>query len=973
MKRRVISLTSALLAIWMFFIYCFQTNEVYAEILEPKYFEVLSEHNLVDDSQAVILRPADIAAQSGANVKILPKEMSKGYGEDVILLPPQSTLTFEVNVPKAGGYHIIVDYFITQNTMENLNISVSINREYQFYESRNIKLPAVWKDKTKQYRQDDYGNDVYPSSERVFKWQSAVLNTNIYNLTQPLVFNFKEGKNTITIKNNHVELMVGKVIISPKLDIIPYSQYREQHKDKPVIEDEMIVIQGEDYVEKSESYIRGAKSNDHNVYPYHPVKKKINYLAPETWQNPGESVTYVFNVKKSGLYSIHFKYKQDVKKDFPVFKRIYIDGKVPFAELNEYAFSYSGEKYRNETLSLGNEKVLIYLEKGTHRLTVESTASPYFETHENLVSIIRLISDTALQIKFVTGNKVDKNRDWNIVEYVPTIKEDLLKSAEKLQKEYEKLSQIANKKDSYVLSTLKIAIDRLKVFADDPDKLVNNIDQFYLGGNSIAQQIALLLPELLKQPLAIDCIYVTGVNVQLPPPTTNFVRSIIEGTKKLILSFTTEREASQKIEKDKLNVWVNRSIPHVEVLREKIENEFTPKTGIKVNVSTMPDEQKLLLANSAGRAPDVVLGASSYRPFDFALRGALYDLRQFEDFGEYIRDYPSEMFIPFSIGDSCYAIPETVNVSLLFYRKDILEKLKLEVPETWDDVVKILPTLSRYGMSFNTMIANVGGLKHFGVTVPFIHQFGGKIYSADGTKVELGDPNTVKAFKFMTDLYTKYSLPENIENFYNNFRYGVTPIGMSDFNTYILLKNAAPEIMGQWGIAPSVGVRSEKGEVLRYHPAVNTSCIIMKSTKWPKESWEFIKWWMDTDTQVSYANEMQLRYGPEYIWTSANLKAFMQCSVIDQNDKEVILTQYQYIKEIPRNPAYFAVERELSNAWNKVVFDGVPPRIALDQAIILSNREIRKKLKEFGYIDSEGNIVKPFKTITASKIDSWKE
>jgi len=130
---------------------------------------------------------------------------------------------------------------------------------------------------------------------------------------------------------------------------------------------------------------------------------------------------------------------------------------------------------------------------------------------------------------------------------------------------------------------------------------------------------------------------------------------------------------------------------------------------------------------------------------------------------------------------------------------------------------------------------------------------------------------------------------------------------------------------------------------------------------------------MDTETQVSYANEMQLRYGPEYIWNSANLEAFSQSSVISGKEKEVILKQFEYIREIPRNPAYFAVERELSNAWNKVVFDGMSPRIAIDQAITLSNREIRKKLKEFGYMDGLGNLTKPFETITTEKIDAWKE
>ena len=143
------------------------------------------------------------------------------------------------------------------------------------------------------------------------------------------------------------------------------------------------------------------------------------------------------------------------------------------------------------------------------------------------------------------------------------------------------------------------------------------------------------------------------------------------------------------------------------------------------------------------------------------------------------------MLVMFSIGDQCFGLPETANFVVQFYRKDILASLGLEVPETWDDVLAMLPVLSRYGMSYNTYLSNLESFKHFGATMPFINQYGGKLYSEDGSRVELGDPDTVAAFTLMTDLYTRYSLPASIPNFYNNFKKGISPIGMSDISTYI--------------------------------------------------------------------------------------------------------------------------------------------------------------------------------------------
>ncbi len=64
------------------------------------------------------------------------------------------------------------------------------------------------------------------------------------------------------------------------------------------------------------------------------------------------------------------------------------------------------------------------------------------------------------------------------------------------------------------------------------------------------------------------------------------------------------------------------------------------------------------------------------------------------------------------------------------------------------------------------------------------------------------------------------------------------------------------------------------------------------------------------------------------------------------------------------------MERELSNAWNKVVNDGVNPRVAIDDAVVIINREIRRKLTEFGYY-KDGERVKPYIIPTYENIHLW--
>ena len=65
-------------------------------------------------------------------------------------------------------------------------------------------------------------------------------------------------------------------------------------------------------------------------------------------------------------------------------------------------------------------------------------------------------------------------------------------------------------------------------------------------------------------------------------------------------------------------------------------------------------------------------------------------------------------------------------------------------------------------------------------------------------------------------------------------------------------------------------------------------------------------------------------------------------------------------------------ERELSNVWNKIVFDGVNPRVAIDNSIIIINREITRKMEEFGYLEN-GVKIKEFKIPTIESVRRWME
>jgi len=67
------------------------------------------------------------------------------------------------------------------------------------------------------------------------------------------------------------------------------------------------------------------------------------------------------------------------------------------------------------------------------------------------------------------------------------------------------------------------------------------------------------------------------------------------------------------------------------------------------------------------------------------------------------------------------------------------------------------------------------------------------------------------------------------------------------------------------------------------------------------------------------------------------------------------------------------VERELSNIWNRVVYDGVNLRTAIEDGMVIANREITRKMIEFGYLDTQGNVIKPYLIPTPQTLIDWRD
>lgn len=903
--------------------------------------------------QEVPCSMADVV--TGATAELLTADIRGYEGADKVLdLTVDDVAEFTVTVPQDGLYQLAFDYLSYDASVLPIEFGMQIDGEYPFYECRNVAMNVTWQPKA-EASFDRYGDEMVTVPDKVVQWERAFFTDSSYRHSSPLLVQLKEGSHTFRLTVNSGTFCLGAMVLAPVEQIPVYTGSQKAEGNA------IVPIQGEDYAYTNDSSIHALMEYDTRITPYETRDTVLNTLDSDSFDTAGQQVTYSFEVKTAGYYYIGMNYRQSDKSDFPVFVDVRIDGQIPNTAFQSYALK-SATKYTQHTLTDGDGgKLSVYLEPGVHTISYTISLDPICYILEEVETIMAGVNDLALEITKVAGTNSDKYRDLQLSRYIPDLEETLYGYANRLLELEKSALQYADGADNVaVMASMVIAAEQLISLAENPDEIPYRIAELSSSTNSVNQYLANTIDALMRNGLAIDQLWLYQEDAETPKQP-GFFKRIWMSIQRFWYSFFDQSYSASNTDPEHLQVWVNRSSQYVQVMQKMIDEYFTPETGIEVDISIMPDQYKLVLANSSGNQPDVATGINYTIPYELAVRGTLVDMTQFPDFQETASVYEPGFFLTGTIGDAVYSMPETMNFWVLMYRTDVLDKLGLEAPDTMDDVIDMLPELQMRGLNFYYPTAGMRAMRNFHGTTPLIVQNGGYLYygtAQDGTA--LGSEEAVAGFTQLTDLFTVYDMPVDIDNFYQHFRNGDLPIGIADYGTYNLLTNAAPELDGSWEISVVPGTVQSDGTIDRSTCGCAESTVIFKSnSEREAKAWEFIKWWSSTEVQAEFGQTMQIVYGDEYMWTTANVEAFAQLP-IDQDDKEVILEFAKNVVDVARVPGTYMLEREISNAFNSIVVDGDDERERIDKAVKTIDREILRKLEEFGYIDAGGNTIESY-------------
>ena len=499
-------------------------------------------------------------------------------------------------------------------------------------------------------------------------------------------------------------------------------------------------------------------------------------------------------------------------------------------------------------------------------------------------------------------------------------------------------------------------VDMLASFIAKPGDIPVRLSAF---SDSLAS-LGSWLSELSNQPLELDYLALVPAGEAKLPVGGGFFKDLVYGFEVFLASFFADYTSISSAEGEGvLDVWVNTGRDQAQVMKRLVSNYFTPTYGTPVNISLVL--QGLIPATLSGQGPDVVISLNSTDAINLAVRGALVDLRDFAgddrtaSFAEVTGWFQPTSLDLYTYRDVVYALPVEEQFNMLFVRTDILEELKLTVPDTWEELNNVISILSRnyleVGIPTNpgaglTAGSSGAGAVNESVFQTLLFQKGGTYYENGWEKTGFDSEAAIEAFTQWTDYFTQYTLPTDYDLF-SRFRSGQMPMAMVSYVFYNILSAGAPEIRGLWQMVPIPGTVQADGTLDRSVAGGSSAIGMFRKTENREGAWAFLQWYVSADTQVAYSKQIESILGPSGRYDPANVAALSRIGW-DDAVEEQILAQWSQMKVVPMTPVSYYLSRSITNAFRKVTYAYTDPRETLNRYNREINKEIARKRQTLG-------------------------
>ena len=878
-------------------------------------------------------------------------QMATQDGRACVLMNKQNaSVQYTFTVAQEGLYAMSIAYKPLLGNGKDINWHVTMDGKTPYDELAPTTLPLIWKDELKDgaFRLDEDGNELRPTQIEVSHWTDAWLQDTTGQYNEPYLLYLTAGSHTVRFAVDEQALYLGDITFGYPEEISSYEDYKSSFAGA---EDaaEYFELEVEYSTEKSSSmlyptYDRATPATT----PNNPGKTCLNTIGGGNWGKRGDYITWKINVPASGYYNIAMRARQSLNEGLTSYRTLLIDGKVPFTEADAIAFKYN-LNWRVNTLGDGEKPV--YLTAGEHTITMVVGTGEVAAVLRELNQVVLDLNTIYRKIIMITSVTPDVYQDYELPANIPELLVALESCAERLEKMSADMKSITGSEGGKAYLFDEMAV-MLRDFVKKPYSISERLSKF----KSNIESLGSLLLSLGDMPIELDKIYFVPADEKVPNGKCGLWDSLTFTVQAFFSSFAKDyvrTEARDEEGKANIQVWISTGRDQAQIIRRLIDDDFTLKTGNKVQLSITDTGTTLIQATLAGKGPHAGLCITKDTPINLAMRGGLVDLTKYNvqkivDSDEYYKS----AFQPYWYLDGLYAIPETQTFSMLFYRTDIFEELHLSVPQTWEEFYKCIEVVQGNNLTVGMLETNsvmmgvTSAIEWFNV---FLFQNGGTYFNKDMSATVFHEEVALDAFTTVVDLYKEYGLDRDF-NFYNRFRSGEMPLGITAYTQYNMLSYAAPEINGLWAFAPIPGTVMEDGSINRADSSSGTACMMLNKAEEDgigQEVYDFLTWWTSGDIQGTYGVELEATMGPAMRYSPANRKAFKMIPWTSE-ERRLINEQWEQVQDVREIPGNYYISRSLTSALRLSMDNDVSARRQLLLYNEEINSEITRKRKEFG-------------------------
>jgi ABC-type glycerol-3-phosphate transport system substrate-binding protein len=880
------------------------------------------------------------------------QEITGFAGEDRVLRTGETGFVeYRFHLDNPGFYNLAVEYFPVEGRGIDIERSVFINGERPFSGAEQITLRRVWGDAS-PVRTDNRGNQIRPSQVEKPRWERAYFRETIGYYPHPYQFYFSGGENTLRLEGVAEPVIFRKLTLTAPADDYAYARYisrfdlsQFQNGDTSFVR----IIQGEDAESRSDPSLTAVYDRSSGATePASASVIRLNMIGGQGWRVAGQWIEWDFEVPEDGMYRFSIKARQNHNRGFVSSRSVMIDGVIPCAEAAAAPFKYNN-KWTYTTLrdAAGND-LYFPLTKGAHSIRLEVTLGGLGELLGVMSESIYRLNEMYRKILILTGPEPDPLRDYQIEMVYPDVIEAMALEAMILYKLGDDITAFTGERSAQSGGVITLA-RQLELFVEKPERIPLMLAGFKGNISALGDN----LNKLSESHLDIDYLVVSAADARLPAIRDNLLVGVSHEIRSFLASFFMDYNNLGDVygtRGDVVDVWivgsalqVNNGRDQSNVLKALIDDLFVAQTGIAVNLRLVAIEA-VMPAVVAGTGPDIALGMETPLPVNYAIRSAAMDLSSFDGIAEVTRRFQESALMSFRHGNGLYALPEMAVFNIMFCRTDILEELGLRPPETWEDLIKMLPVLQRNNM--NVAIPSLAGYNDTAGFLAFLYQNQGTLYDVDGTVTLLDSEAGIAAFDRYLKLFTHYKAPATYDMI-NRFRTGEIPLAIADFTHFNTLAVFAPEIRGLWSFSSMPGSLRSDGTIDRSVPIKPTASMMFSNAGNPAAAWEFLKWWTGADIQYRYGRELESVMGAAGRYATANVEAFGRLPW-STSQLEVLTNQMAWTVGTPEVPGSYYTTRHIVNAARRVYNDLEDSRETLLDYSQVINEELLKKRKELG-------------------------